>query len=294
VLSDYRDRAQIPSQCVAAVAAATQNRLVVLSPQIDRLNPLAPITQAEAAALIYQAGVMQGRRQAIASPQIVSPQIVSPAATAFGDPQKPAARLDTNALNASIAVVLQVNLPLSEVQSNLQSNLQSSLQSSLQPNLAAAETVLAIAQETISLLQFQGIEAFLGRSDDATAALSVSLQMALPDPAAADSALENLEELNGIAVSHPADSLESARFAQLVHKTILRHIDTRSHGVQPEENSAPIASSSIAIPMICITVGFVTGKEDAINLRDADYRRCMARAIAEGILHYVQFTATFL
>ncbi|MBW4660390.1 MAG: DUF1565 domain-containing protein [Drouetiella hepatica Uher 2000/2452] len=261
----YRDRAQIPSQRIAAVAAATQNRLVVL-PQIDRLNPLAPITQAEAIAMIYQAGVMQGKFEAIVSPQIVSIPDVKPSLSAEQIPEETKAPV----------VVLQAHVPPAE--------LQSSLRSSLQSSSPAAEIVLAIAQETLSLLQFQGIEAFLGRSDAAD--LSVSLQMAIADPAAIETAIGAVkaEDINGIAVSHPANSLESARLAQLIHKTILRHIDTRSHGVQTEEKSLPIA-----IPTISITVGFMTGTEDAINLNDAEYRRCMARAIAEGILHYVQF-----
>ena len=255
VLSVYRDRAQIPSQNVTAIAAATQSRLVVSS-QTDRLNPLMPITQAEAIALIYQAGVIQGKFEAI-----VSPQIVNPASHTFADSQR-----YTESSSAPIAVVLQANLPPSDLRSSL----------------PVAEITLAIAQETISLLQFQGIEAFLGRSDD-DATLSISLQMAIPDP----DAIEIEPDINGIAVSHPASSLESARLAQLIHKTILRHMDTRSHGVQPEENYLPIA-----IPAICITVGFVMGQEDAINLSDAEYRRCMARAIAEGILSYVRFSTS--
>ncbi len=266
VLSVYRDRAQIPSQNVTAIAAATQSRLVVSS-QTDRLNPLMPITQAETIALIYQAGVIQGKFEAI-----VSPQIVNPASHTFADLQR-----HTDSSSAPVVVVLQANLPPPD----LQSSLRSSLQASLSLSLPVAEIVLAIAQETISLLQFQGIEAFLGRSDD-DATLSISLQMAIPDPDAIDAE----PDMNGIAISHPDNSLESARLAQLIHKTILRHIDTRTHGVQPEKNSLPIL-----IPTSCITVGFVTGQEDAINLSDAEYRRCMARAIAKGILSYIRLSA---
>ncbi|MBI4779951.1 MAG: DUF1565 domain-containing protein [Oscillatoriophycideae cyanobacterium NC_groundwater_1537_Pr4_S-0.65um_50_18] len=441
LLSVYRDRAQIPSQTVTAVAAATQNRLVVLFPQRDRLNPLAPITQAEAVAMICQVWVMQGKMRAIASPQIVYPL---PDGVAFADTQshwakswiqgavsqgwlggdregrfnpdvpmpvaeyakalsqcfggslpmadQPTSRLqvwqsllavlppqvaqvaqldlldrysdaqdlspseqeiialatqlqwvinypqlrqlnphqaatraeiaaigyqaliqlrscaaiaspyliDPNQPNqpqprgsgapggAPVRIVLQVNVPPANLPNSL---LMPQLPTQPSAPLSATEIVLAIAQETLSLLQFQGMEALLRRSTDEPALpdltqIWISLQMAVPDR---PPEMDNLDDISGIAVSHPADSRESAHLAQLLHKTILRHIDTRSHGVQPEANWAK--SMPLTLPMSCITVGFATGREDAINLSDAEYRRCMARAIAEGILRYVQFTA---
>jgi parallel beta-helix repeat protein len=434
ILSVYRDRAQIPSQTVTAVAAATQNRLVVLFPQRDRLNPLAPITQAEAVAMICQVWVMQGKMQAIASPHIVYP---SPHGVAFADiqshwakswiqgavsqgwlggdrggrfnpdvpmpvaeyaealnpcfgvalpmadrmvsrlqvwqsllaalppqvapldlldrysdakdlspseqetialatqlrlvinypqlrqlnPHQAATRAEIAAIGyqalvqlrscaaiaspylidpdqpnqqqprgsgAPVGIVLQVNVPPANFPNSL---LTSQLPTQPSAPLSATEIVLAIAQETLSLLQFQGVEALLRRSTDEPTLpdltqIWISLQMAVPDR---PPEMDSLDDINGIAVSHPADSRESAHLAQLLHKTILRHIDTRSHGVQPDTTWAtPIP---LTLPMNCITVGFATGREDAINLSDAEYRRCMARAIAEGILRYVQFTA---
>ncbi|MEO1592657.1 MAG: S-layer homology domain-containing protein, partial [Cyanobacteria bacterium J06632_22] len=73
----YRDRAQIPTYATEAVAAATQQRIVVNHPDVDRLRPMEPITRGETAALVYQALVRQGKMSAVASPYIVQPRATS-------------------------------------------------------------------------------------------------------------------------------------------------------------------------------------------------------------------------
>ncbi|MGF1495941.1 MAG: S-layer homology domain-containing protein [Elainellaceae cyanobacterium] len=80
----YRDRAQIPTYAVNAVAIATQNRLVVNHPRVSHLEPLVPISRAEMATMIYQMLVIRKEARAIASPFIVSPL---PTTAAFADVQ---------------------------------------------------------------------------------------------------------------------------------------------------------------------------------------------------------------
>jgi N-acetylmuramoyl-L-alanine amidase len=77
VLQAYRDRAQIPSWAVGAVASATQQRLIVSQTEVDRLRPLESITRAELAAMLYQGLVYLGQSPAIASSHIVSPVAVA-------------------------------------------------------------------------------------------------------------------------------------------------------------------------------------------------------------------------
>ncbi len=74
----YRDRAQVPSYAMDALAAATQHRLVVNAPDPLRLRPLEPITRGELAALVYQARVHLGLTTAMASPFIVEPDSTQP------------------------------------------------------------------------------------------------------------------------------------------------------------------------------------------------------------------------
>ena len=65
ILSTYSDANAIPSYAVNNVATATQANLVVNYPNVSTLNPLAPLTRAEAAAHLYQALVRQGQLQPI-------------------------------------------------------------------------------------------------------------------------------------------------------------------------------------------------------------------------------------
>ncbi len=74
VLGQYRDRAQIPSYAIDAVAAASQKALVINHPHPDQLRPLAAMTRAEVAALIYQGLVAQGDAPALTAEQGVQPQ----------------------------------------------------------------------------------------------------------------------------------------------------------------------------------------------------------------------------
>ncbi|WP_017655713.1 fasciclin domain-containing protein [Fortiea contorta] len=63
----YTDAATIPSYAVNNVAAATQSNIVVNYPNVQQLNPLTPLTRAEATAILYQALVKQGQLQPLAS-----------------------------------------------------------------------------------------------------------------------------------------------------------------------------------------------------------------------------------
>ena len=66
----------IPSYTIPAVAAATQAHIVVNYPLVKELAPNKTISQAEAAALIYQVLVAQGKLQPIATNTIAGSYIV--------------------------------------------------------------------------------------------------------------------------------------------------------------------------------------------------------------------------
>lgn len=63
----YIDVNAIPNYAADKVAAATKANLVVNYPEVRQLNPLQPLTRAEAAAHLYQALVRQGQLQPLAS-----------------------------------------------------------------------------------------------------------------------------------------------------------------------------------------------------------------------------------
>jgi parallel beta-helix repeat protein len=69
----YQDVSQIPSWAVGAIAAATQQNIIVNYPITSQLNPNREATRAEVAAFIYQALVRTGQADPIPSPYVVSP-----------------------------------------------------------------------------------------------------------------------------------------------------------------------------------------------------------------------------
>ncbi|MFB2833361.1 DUF1565 domain-containing protein [Floridanema evergladense] len=79
VLAFYKDAAQIPSYAASAIAAATNQKLVVNYPEQSQLNPNKVVTRADLAAFVYQAMVNSGRAEAITSPYLVTVSSNTPA-----------------------------------------------------------------------------------------------------------------------------------------------------------------------------------------------------------------------
>jgi parallel beta-helix repeat protein len=73
ILRGYIDYHAIPDSARAAVATATQQRIVVNYPEPRLLQPSREATRGEVAAMVYQALVIIGRTPAIPSPYVVSP-----------------------------------------------------------------------------------------------------------------------------------------------------------------------------------------------------------------------------
>lgn len=76
VRSYYIDAGLIPTYAVNNVAAATQANAVVNYPNVRVLNPLMPLTRAEAAAHLYQALVRLGQVEPLASSEAATNYIV--------------------------------------------------------------------------------------------------------------------------------------------------------------------------------------------------------------------------
>ena len=70
LLETFADSGQIPDWAADAIAAATDNQLVVNYPEAQRLNPQRNASRAEIAAIAYQALVNKGQVSAIASPYL--------------------------------------------------------------------------------------------------------------------------------------------------------------------------------------------------------------------------------
>lgn len=84
VLNYYLDGGSVSNFARSAVAAATEEQMVVNYPSINRLNPTRNATRAEVAAFLYQAMVSEGRVAAINSPYLAN---ATPIATEYRIPE---------------------------------------------------------------------------------------------------------------------------------------------------------------------------------------------------------------
>lgn len=73
VLKTFRDSPEIPEYAINRIAAAAEAGLVVNYPERDQINPNQALTRADAAALIYQILVNEGKAQPVQSPYITQP-----------------------------------------------------------------------------------------------------------------------------------------------------------------------------------------------------------------------------
>ena len=338
LLQGYRDRMQIPSDQTLAVAAALQHRLVV-SAQPDILNPLQPVTRAEAAAMLYQALLTQSRVAPLDLPQILQPLLpvmqfqARPAAQAplvILDPGHGGADLGVTTINpepepialpvpmvqmpeigsqeffelASLAPGMPAGLPPSS-QVSPEMRPQMPLQpppgmpaevlrmpgeAPEMPALQEKVITLSVAQAAAGFLQQQGVQVVLTRSNDEARSLAERLAVATEQKAAAlislhvNASLSNQSEINGIETYHHPDSPEGSRLAWSIHKTLTRTPDVTDRGVR----LAPFPLLALPLPAAQIELGYITGKQDAPSLNNLAYHRYLGRAIANGILRFVQ------
>lgn len=158
--------------------------------------------------------------------------------------------------------------------------------------LLEKQPILAIALEVASLLEKQGINAVLTRSDDRFVDLGPRVTLAERVNAKAfvsihaNSISLSRPDVNGLETYRARDGSSSGlRLAQLVHSSILRSLNMRDRGVR---SAGFYVLRNTSMPAILIEVGFVTGREDAARLASSTGRRLLAQAIAQGILQYFQ------
>ncbi|NEP11583.1 MAG: N-acetylmuramoyl-L-alanine amidase [Symploca sp. SIO1A3] len=154
--------------------------------------------------------------------------------------------------------------------------------------LREKDVVLPISLEVASLLEQQGIQAVLTRSDDRFISLAGRVQMA----ERARSDLFVSIHANAISASRPdVNGLETyyhqlgRELAQTVHKSVLGSVEIGDRRVR---QARFYVLRNTSMPSILVETGFVTGYQDAPKLRQPGHRSLMARAIAQGILQYIR------
>lgn len=149
--------------------------------------------------------------------------------------------------------------------------------------------ILPIGLEIARILQQQGVQVILPRSDDQF--IDLAPRVAIAKQANADVFVSihansiNLSrpDVNGLETYYYSSS--GAGLARVIHNSILQSVNIRDRGVR---RAGFYVIKRSPMPATLVEVGFVTGREDAPRLADSDHQRQMAQAIARGILQYLQ------
>ncbi len=153
--------------------------------------------------------------------------------------------------------------------------------------LRETDIVLDISQQVTSLLEQQGITVVLTRNGEYDLGLEPRVQMAERANATifvsihANAMPANRSDINGVETYYYDTGKQ---LAQVIHQTILEDTGARDRRVR-QARFYVIRRTSM--PAVLLEVGFVTGVEDAAQLRSPAYRSRMAAAIARGILRYL-------
>ncbi len=150
------------------------------------------------------------------------------------------------------------------------------------------EIVLDISYQVARLLEQQGVQAVMTRTDDSEIDLEPRVSLA----SRVNATLFVSIHANAINMSRPDISgIETYYFdsgedlARVIHASILDGTGATDRRVRQARFYVLRKSS---MPSVLLEVGFVTGAEDAAKLSDPAYRSQMAASIARGILLYLQ------
>ncbi|MEA5535917.1 N-acetylmuramoyl-L-alanine amidase [Crocosphaera sp. XPORK-15E] len=153
--------------------------------------------------------------------------------------------------------------------------------------LQEKNVILPISLEVTQILKQQGVEVMLTRNADYFVSLQGRTDMA--NRARADIFVSihanavggGRSNVNGLEVFYAGNR----QLADAIHRSIMRSINVRDRGVK---QARFYVLRNSRMPSSLVEVGFVTGAEDNPRLQDPAYRSQMARAIAQGILDYIQ------
>ena len=150
------------------------------------------------------------------------------------------------------------------------------------------DIILPISLDVAEILRKQDIEVILTRDSDNFISLQGRTDMA--NDLNAD--LFVSIHANAINLSRPdVNGLETyyyksgRRLAEVIHWSILNGVKIDNRNIRRARFYVLRHSN---MPAVLVEVGFLTGAVDSSNLKDPNYRRQMAEAIARGIIEYIK------
>ncbi|MEQ9235183.1 N-acetylmuramoyl-L-alanine amidase [Coleofasciculus sp. E2-BRE-01] len=156
--------------------------------------------------------------------------------------------------------------------------------------LQEKNVILPISLQVAAILEQQGVQTILTRSDDRFISLRGRVQLAeqtnvdLFVSIHANAISLSRPDVNGVETYYYANG---RGLADAIQNSLLQSTGMRNRGVK-QGRFYVIRRTSM--PSALVEVGFVTGAEDAPRLATPEFRSQIAQAIARGILLYIQQT----
>jgi N-acetylmuramoyl-L-alanine amidase len=150
------------------------------------------------------------------------------------------------------------------------------------------QLVLDISRQVAAVLERQGVQVVMSRSDDRDLDLAPRVQLASRVNASifvsihANAISMSRPDINGIETYYYS---EGGGLARAIHQNVLRTTGARDRGVRTARFYVLRRS---AMPAVLVETGYVTGREDAARLAKATGRAQLAEGIARGILQYLK------
>lgn len=151
---------------------------------------------------------------------------------------------------------------------------------------------LAVAKKVEKLLKAKGIRVEMTREGDTFPELTARPAFANKLGAAMfvsihTNSIENNNTANGIEVYYSKTNnsdrygLTSKKLATDVYKNLIKNTSATQRGVKTEQHAVTWRSE---MPAILIELGFITNKDEALNLYSDEYQELLAGAIAAAII----------
>lgn len=155
--------------------------------------------------------------------------------------------------------------------------------------LREKDIVLSITLQVARLLEQQGVQVVLTRTDDREIDLEPRVQIAERARANifvsihANAISMDRPDVNGIETYYASEA--GARLGRVIHDSMVRNTGLNDRGLR---SARFYVIRNTSMPAVLLETGFVTGAQDAAFLRSAQGQQRMAFAIAQGILQYIQ------
>ncbi len=154
--------------------------------------------------------------------------------------------------------------------------------------LRETDVILPISKQVNQILQQNGVEVIMTRSEDYF--ISLEGRTRLANRAGADLFVSihanavggRRPDVNGIETYYYSSGRS---LAQTIHNSILQNVNVGNRGVR---RARFFVLRNTSMPAVLVEVGFLTGNVDSISLANPNFRSQMAQAIANGILQYIR------